>query len=101
MLSVSSATFAVGLTLLGSAHSIALLVAAWVVLGVGMGLGLYDEAFGARGRIYGSSARRAITGIKLLAGFASTVGWPSQLRTQGQGGAAIIVIFTTSITLSA
>jgi predicted MFS family arabinose efflux permease len=28
------------------------------------------------GRIYGTSARGAITGITLLAGFASTVGWP-------------------------
>ena len=41
-----------------------------------MGLGLYDAAFGALGRIYGDSARRAITGITLIAGFASTVGWP-------------------------
>ncbi len=28
------------------------------------------------GRIYGDSARRAITGITLIAGFASTIGWP-------------------------
>jgi MFS family permease len=76
VLSISNVTFAVGLTLLGSAHSAAMLVAAWGVLGVGMGLGLYDAAFGALGRIYGSTARRAITGITLLAGFASTVGWP-------------------------
>ena len=76
VLSISNATLAVGLVLLGSAHSIAVLVAAWVVLGVGMGLGLYDAAFGALGRIYGDKARRAITGITLLAGFASTVGWP-------------------------
>jgi hypothetical protein len=41
-----------------------------------MGMGLYDAAFGALGRIYGDKARRAITGITLLAGFASTVGWP-------------------------
>jgi hypothetical protein len=41
-----------------------------------MGFGLYDAAFGALGRIYGDAARRPITGITLLAGFASTVGWP-------------------------
>jgi len=41
-----------------------------------MGFGLYDAAFGALGRIYGDQARRAITGITLIAGFASTVGWP-------------------------
>jgi hypothetical protein len=41
-----------------------------------MGLGLYDAAFAALGRIYGNEARGAITGITLIAGFASTVGWP-------------------------
>jgi predicted MFS family arabinose efflux permease len=41
-----------------------------------MGIGLYDTAFAALGRIYSSQARSAITGITLLAGFASTVGWP-------------------------
>lgn len=41
-----------------------------------MGLGLYDTAFATLGRIYGSNARSAITGITLIAGFASTVDWP-------------------------
>ncbi len=43
---------------------------------IGMGLGLYDAAFAALGRIYGTDARGAITGITLIAGFASTIGWP-------------------------
>jgi hypothetical protein len=76
VLSASNLTLAAGLMLLGSAGSIPLLIAAWLVLGVGMGFGLYDAAFGALGRIYGDSARRAITGITLIAGFASTVSWP-------------------------
>jgi predicted MFS family arabinose efflux permease len=62
--------------MLGFANSIAVLVAAWLVLGVGMGLGLYDAAFAALGRAFGEAARGAITGITLIAGFASTVGWP-------------------------
>jgi hypothetical protein len=41
-----------------------------------MGCGLYDAAFAALGRIYGHEARGSIMGITLLAGFASTVGWP-------------------------
>ena len=49
---------------------------AWLILGLGMGIGLYDTAFAALGRIYGLEARSAITGITLIAGFASTVGWP-------------------------
>lgn len=76
VLAGSSVLFAAGLCLLASAHSLAVLVAAWIVLGVGMGLGLYDAAFAALGRLYGMEARKPITGITLIAGFASTIGWP-------------------------
>jgi MFS family permease len=76
VLSISNLTLAAGLALLGFTHSIPVLVIAWLLLGIGMGFGLYDAAFGALGRIYGDAARRSITGITLIAGFASTVGWP-------------------------
>ena len=76
VLCASNLTLAAGLALLGCTYSLGLLVIAWLLLGVGMGLGLYDAAFAALGRIYGDAARRPITGITLLAGFASTVGWP-------------------------
>jgi predicted MFS family arabinose efflux permease len=76
VLSISNLMMAGGLVLLAFSQSIALLVAAWVLLGIGMGYGLYDAAFGALGRIYGEAARGAITGITLMAGFASTIGWP-------------------------
>lgn len=52
------------------------MTAGWIVLGIGMALGLYDAAFAALGRIYGADARPSITGITLIAGFASTIGWP-------------------------
>ncbi|WOH47128.1 MFS transporter [Bradyrhizobium sp. sBnM-33] len=76
VLSLSNLVLAAGLALLGFTSSISMLVIAWLLLGVGMGAGLYDAAFAALGRIYGDAARRSITGITLLAGFASTVGWP-------------------------
>src|SRR6202161_822323 len=76
VLSLSNLTLAAGLALLGISGSIPVLIAAWLLLGVGMGCGLYDAAFAALGRIYGDAARGSITGITLLAGFASTVGWP-------------------------
>jgi MFS family permease len=76
VLSASNLTLAAGLALLGCSYSLSLLMVAWLLLGLGMGLGLYDAAFAALGRIYGDSARRSITGITLIAGFASTVGWP-------------------------
>jgi predicted MFS family arabinose efflux permease len=76
VLSVSNLLFALGLGLLAIVQSTEMLAVAWLVLGVAMGMGLYDAAFGALGRIYGDTARGAITGITLIAGFASTVGWP-------------------------
>jgi predicted MFS family arabinose efflux permease len=76
VLSISNLTLAAALALLGFTYSIPVLIIAWLLLGIGMGFGLYDAAFGALGRIYGNAARGAITGITLIAGFASTVGWP-------------------------
>lgn len=76
VLCTSNLTIAAGLVLLGITGSIPLLILAWILLGIGMGCGLYDAAFAALGRIYGHAARGPITGITLMAGFASTVGWP-------------------------
>lgn len=76
VLAASNVVIAAGLVLLALAHSTVMLAVAWLVLGVGMSLGLYDAAFATLGRIYGEKARRPITGITLIAGFASTVGWP-------------------------
>ena len=76
VLSGTSLVFAAGLALLGLAQGPIALFAAWIVLGVGMGSGLYEGAFAALVRLEGHAARRSITGITLIAGFASTVGWP-------------------------
>src|ERR1700728_913024 len=76
VLCASNLTIAAGLLLLGITGSIPLLILAWILLGIVMGYGLYDAAFAALGRIYGHAARGPITGITLMAGFASTVGWP-------------------------
>ncbi len=51
--------------------------AVWVVLGVSMASNLYDPAFATLTRIFGADARRQITMLTLIGGFASTVGWPS------------------------
>jgi predicted MFS family arabinose efflux permease len=76
VLAVSSLLFAAGLIVLAYAYSAPVLWAGWLLMGAGMGLGLYDAAFATLGRIYGHAARASITGITLIAGFASTVGWP-------------------------
>ena len=76
ILAATNLVFALGLLLLSSATGPTGLVTAWLVLGIGMGFGLYEAAFATVARIYGHNARNAITGITLFAGFASTVGWP-------------------------
>ncbi|PIT02485.1 membrane protein [Bradyrhizobium nitroreducens] len=76
LLAVSNLIFVAGLLLLSVAHGVVVLIAAWGLLGIGMGMGLYEAAFATLARIHGSNARRSITGITLLAGFASTLGWP-------------------------
>ena len=76
VLAISNIVFALGLGLLALSYSVTTMVLAWAVLGVGMSLGLYDAGFAALGRFYGAAARPAITGITLMAGFASTIGWP-------------------------
>lgn len=72
----SNLTFALGLTLLAVAPSPVILFTGWAVVGLGMGIGLYEAAFATLAGIYGKEARGPITGITLIAGFASTVGWP-------------------------
>src|SRR5687767_9003587 len=76
VLSASSLIMAAGLAFLGAASGPVSMLLAWLVLGIGMSGGLYEAAFATLARIYGSDARRSITGITLVAGFASTVCWP-------------------------
>jgi MFS family permease len=76
VLSASALLFALGLALQAWAPHFAVLILAWLIIGVGMGAGLYDPAFSTLTRLYGSEARSAITSLTLWGGFASTVGWP-------------------------
>lgn len=68
--------FAAGLALLAVATGPITLALAWLVIGAGMGFGLYEAAFATVAGLWGRQARSAITGITLFAGFASTIGWP-------------------------
>lgn len=76
VLATSALLLAIGMLLLGMAPNLPVFIVAWVVLGLGMGAGLYDPAFSTLGRLYGETARSAITQVTLFGGFASTVCWP-------------------------
>ena len=76
VLMVSNLVFASGLLALSQAQQSTHVFAAWAMLGIAMGSGLYEAAFATAVRLYEQKARGTITGITLFAGFASTVGWP-------------------------
>ena len=76
VLLASSLLYAAGLTVIGLAPSLPVYLFGWVLLGGGMGTGLYDAVFAALGKLYGEEARQPITNLTLFGGFASTVCWP-------------------------
>jgi MFS family permease len=76
VLALSALAIGVGQFGLAIAPNLPSYIGAWVVIGVGMGAGLYDAAFATLGRLYGHDARSAITSLTLFGGFASTVCWP-------------------------
>lgn len=86
MLCLSSLLFAAGLALLGFAPNIQMLYLAWVIIGIGMAFGLYEAAFATLAAFLGRNARGAITGVTLIAGFASTVAWPMSAWMEARFG---------------
>ena len=86
VLVVTNLLFAAALAVMALAQGPVGLFAAWVLMGVAMGSGLYEAAFATLVRLYGQGARGAITGITLIAGFASTVGWPLSAWMEVQWG---------------
>ncbi len=67
---------ALGLAIMAASPGMLVWYAGWAVTGLGMAGGLYDAAFATAGRALGAAARPAITGITLIGGFASSMGWP-------------------------
>lgn len=93
VLAASSLLYANGLAGIGLAPTLPVYLLAWVVLGVGMGTGLYDAVFAALGKLYGKEARTPITNLTLFGGFASTVCWPLSAflaETVGWRGACFV-----------
>jgi MFS family permease len=76
VLALSNLGFAAGLALMALSEQPASLMLAWALMGLAMGAGLYEAAFATLVHLHRQDARGMITGITLIAGFASTVGWP-------------------------
>ena len=75
-MAAASVIFAISLLVMAAAQDKWLLLLSWVGIGIGSAMGLYEAAFATVVRLYGMSARNAITGITLIGGFTGTVSWP-------------------------
>ncbi len=77
VMGVGSLLGAASLAALPFATSAIVYFAIWAALGVAMAANLYDPAFATLTRIFGADARKQITLLTLMGGFASTVSWPA------------------------
>ena len=66
----------IGLIIIGLATSYALFVLGWIVIGIGMGMGLYDALFASLGKLFGGKARKVIVWVTLIASLAPSLSWP-------------------------
>ncbi|MDX2264753.1 MAG: arsenite efflux MFS transporter ArsK [Hyphomicrobiales bacterium] len=76
IMAAGSVVSAIALAGCALAHSPALFVLGLVAIEVAATLVLYDAAFAALAQLSGQNARRSITHLTLIAGFASTLFWP-------------------------
>jgi MFS family permease len=89
VLAVSAGLLATGLLTLALAHSLPVFLLAWLMMGLGMGAGLYDPAFATLGRLYGEGGRSAITTLPCSAALpARFVGRCRRFSTRILDGAA-------------
>jgi len=86
MLVLSNVVLTAGLIVLAGAQGVLLLGIGWIILGIGMAMGLYEAAFATVTGLFGREARGAITGITLIAGFTSTLAWPLTSALEAEVG---------------
>lgn len=79
IIAAGAAIQAAGFLLLASAHSLPVYWASWIVIGCGLSGGLYEPMFATITQLFGRNARRGMTGITLIGGFAGTAGIPAGL----------------------
>ena len=86
VLILSNLTFALGLTCLGFAQGMWSVLFAYAILGLGMATGLFEVAFSSIVRLFGKNSRNPITGVTLIAGFASFVAWTVSVHVESKLG---------------
>ncbi|MFW1690073.1 MFS transporter [Acinetobacter ursingii] len=78
ILAMSGIITALGLFILAFSYHLAFFFLAWIVIGLGMAIGLYDTLFAVLGNLFGLNAKVAIVSVTLISGFCTTIVWPVQ-----------------------
>ena len=78
ILALSGVITALGMLILAFSTGLLSFYMAWLVLGIGMALGLYDTLFAVLGNYFGLHAKSTITTVTLISGFCTTTVWPLQ-----------------------
>lgn len=66
---------ALGLILIGLSEHFLLFLTGWAIVGVAMGMGLYDSLFASLGKNYGKATSKVIVQVTLIASLAPTISW--------------------------
>lgn len=93
VLSAAAVTFALALSLLGLAREPVLMVAGVLMLGAGMGVGLYGPAYAVLVVLHGEAAKKPIAAVSLLGAFGGALGWPltlAMIEALGWRGACFV-----------
>ena len=86
VLIASNLLLATGLSLLALAQGLSTLLVAYAVLGLGMASGMFEVAFATIVRLFGKHSRNALTGVTMVAGFASVAGWTLSVYVDARYG---------------
>ena len=81
---LSGLLMAIGLCIIALSYYKTIFIIGWIIVGIAMGMGLYDALFASLGKKYGRNASQSITQVMLISGFTTTIIWPflSFLNTQ-------------------
>lgn len=102
VLIASALVGAVGFFVLAHAQSVPWIVVGWTFNGVAMALGLYDACFASIGQVEPRAYRFVVTGVTLIAGFASTIAWPlSHYLMQAIGWRGVCQVYALALLLCA
>ena len=91
----------IGLILIGLSQHFFVFVLGWFIIGIAMGMGLYDALFATLGKKYGKDASKSIVQITLISGFAPTVSWSLvSLLLSNFGWRNVCFIFATILIIA-